>query len=358
MNRSKVSINQVKKGMLLGAFLTALLLTTTAFGQEGAVTVKSRIKPTASPNSIVVKKVTLSFPTDSSPTMTIAGENFGSTTPTVRLEGKQLVVESFSSATQTIVAFLPAELNPGTYLLTVTTGGGSSNTTESDITIGAVGPPGPKGDKGDKGDTGAIGPQGIQGPQGEIGPQGPQGPAGPQGLQGPTGPIGPQGPQGPAGTLAAGTLVGIDPASNTIQIGNTAANPVLARNTDEPSRQPFERGFLLQNIPNVAGCVGVGSFTVPAGKRLVIEYVSANTILPTSQSFTLGVFTGFFHIFAPTYIGPVSQPNRNLLVVSQQTRLYINPGREVFFQACLDGENFSGTYLLALTISGYFVDVQ
>ena len=144
-----------------------------------------------------------------------------------------------------IEALLPAGIEPGTYLLSLTgpqaagSGAGGPRGDEFWVTLGAAGPtgtqgvagpqgaPGATGQTGPAGPTGATGPQGAQGSQGPIGPVGaqgspgvpgatgaqgpsgnigPQGPAGPQGTSGPTGAIGPQGPagatgpQGPAGT--------------------------------------------------------------------------------------------------------------------------------------------------------------
>jgi hypothetical protein len=296
--------------------------------------------------------------------MTIVGENFGSTIPTVKLEGNQIIVDRYDSATQTIVAFLPAKPEPGTYLLTVTTGGGTNNTTESDITIGAVGPPGPKGDKGDKGDTGADGPQGIQGPQGETGPQGPAGPQGPQGPQGPTGPIGPQGPIGPAGTLAAGTQVGIDPASNTVNIGNTVANPVIVVNKNDPTKQTFQinEGSLitlqsgsLQSVRNL--------FTVPAGKRLIIEHYSGfAALLPTEDQvpfFAVGSsnnFGSFLNHYLVANLQGTIPGFEKIYTVSQPMRLYIEPGESLVTTVGRIGSN-AGTASFRFTISGYFVDV-
>src|SRR5438874_7015775 len=132
---------RIRNHLHLVVFLMALLLSPTVFGQERSATVKSRINPNASPNVIVVKTVTVDFTTNS---ITIKGENFGTVAPTVKIAGNQLVVESFESATQTIVAFLPGVLSSGTYLLTVSTGSSSNQTSEFDITIGAVGPQGLK----------------------------------------------------------------------------------------------------------------------------------------------------------------------------------------------------------------------
>lgn len=49
--------------------------------------------------------------------LTLAGENFGSGTPIVKLAGEQLVVETYSIETGTLVSFLPGGLEPGNYLL-------------------------------------------------------------------------------------------------------------------------------------------------------------------------------------------------------------------------------------------------
>ncbi len=89
----------------------------------------------AAPQVPVIKIVTVDSTVN---TVTITGENLGNGTPTVRLAGTQLVVDSFNPLNQTIVAFLPGVLDPGTYLLTVSVGAGSNNRAEADITIGAA----------------------------------------------------------------------------------------------------------------------------------------------------------------------------------------------------------------------------
>ncbi len=100
--------------------------------------------------------------------ITITGQHFGSARPTVTLDGTLLILTSYSN-TQ-VIADLPSNQAPGSFLLALKTAGGL--TTYFDTTIGAVG---------------AQGPPGPQGPQGPEGPQGPQGPQGEQGQQGPPG---------------------------------------------------------------------------------------------------------------------------------------------------------------------------
>jgi IPT/TIG domain len=100
---------------------------------------------------VIVTRAEVDFGTNR---ITIMGKNFGTVTPTVRLEYETLVVVS-SSPTQ-IVAVLPAVVPAGTYLLTIRRpkkGKVDSNAKckedddcqTVDITIGAVGPSQPDG---------------------------------------------------------------------------------------------------------------------------------------------------------------------------------------------------------------------
>jgi hypothetical protein len=118
-------------------------------------------------------------------TLTITGSGF-STGPAVTV-GTVALTTSSSSSTQIIATFPasspPCQFTAGDYLLQVTPAAGGPST-QSTVTMGAIGP---------------QGPPGPAGPQGGAGPQGPLGPAGPEGPQGPQGPIGLEGPQGPPG---------------------------------------------------------------------------------------------------------------------------------------------------------------
>jgi len=99
--------------------------------------------------------------------LTIAGSHFGSSTPSVTLDGNPVSVTNHSDTT--VVVQIPAALGPGSYALVVTNGQ-THQTGTSVVTLGAVGPVGPQGPQGI---------QGIQGPPGTPGPTGTQGPIGP-----------------------------------------------------------------------------------------------------------------------------------------------------------------------------------
>src|SRR4051812_27891841 len=88
----------------------------------------------------------------------ISGQGLPRSEPTVVLGNLKLTVVSFS--TTDIVAKVPGELAPATYLLVV-----GANLRFA-VSVGDVGP---------KGDTGPQGPQGPQGIQGDAGSPGPTG---------------------------------------------------------------------------------------------------------------------------------------------------------------------------------------
>src|SRR5260370_12797302 len=81
---------------------------------------------------------------------------------------------------------------------------------------------------------------------------------------------------GNAVQLAPGTAVAIS-GTPTVQVGNTAASPVLVHDTAIPKRTPFQT--LMYFDIQTGDTQGSKSFTVPNGKRLVIEYVSAFSFL-------------------------------------------------------------------------------
>ena len=109
-------------------------------------------------------------------TLFVQGSGFG-TAPSVSFGGVILTSVVVNSIGTQITAATPA-LPPGTYQLTVVSGGNRSAAFEMT--------------------------RGAQGPQGPAGPAGPAGPIGAMGLLGPMGPAGEPGLQGPAGAAGAG----------------------------------------------------------------------------------------------------------------------------------------------------------
>ena len=156
--------------------------------------------------------------------------------PTVAFAGVN--VPSSAPSTGTVLATLPAVPVPGTYSLTLSSGGEEGDKLAIDITIGTVGAPGPQGapgvagPPGPKGDPGAPGAVGPAGPKGDTGAAGPTGPQGPQGPKGDTGAIGPQGPAGLSGNSVNPMQIALKKwyesyHSATFSIGGAAYNLVF-----------------------------------------------------------------------------------------------------------------------------------
>src|SRR5262249_58812008 len=93
--------------------------------------------------------------------------------------------------------------------------------------------------------------------------------------------------------LTGTPTVGLDPSANVV------------RNADEPARLVFQKTVHPTLVDNAS--IGSDSFSVPSGRRLAIQFVSAEVVLPSGQSpeelvvetTVNGGFAG--HIFAPAF---------------------------------------------------------
>jgi hypothetical protein len=162
----------------------------------------------------------------------------------------------------------------------------------------------------------------------------------------------------PAVTFAPGASVGIDSGHNTVQIGNTTASAVPVLNLSEAS-QPFQAGTSFTQSGTNVSLVNIA--TVPAGHRLVIEFVSASGQVPLGQHVEL------IHINTST--DPFGGATHDLLVneqppavsgdalfrASQQVKLYANAGTQV--KALFRRSSILGDAAFGVTISGHLVPV-
>jgi hypothetical protein len=131
---------------------------------------------------------------------------------------------------------------------------------------------------------------------------------------------------------------------------------VYVRDVDNPARRPFQQELTWQNDPTQLG--GGASFTVPPGKRLVIEYVSANVVISTGEVVSFFVRTTVNGTVARHFVdaiprGPSGGYSKSY-VMNQEVRLYAGPGTRVdlFANNTLGGESYG-----IGTVSGYLVDI-
>jgi hypothetical protein len=83
--------------------------------------------------------------------------------------------------------------------------------------------------------------------------------------------------------------VGIDPAKNTVQLPNTTSDPLPVKVVgSNPARRPFQKRIIVS--PTGTGNA-TGFLQIPAGKRLVIENISAIARSPEGLRMDVGFYS-------------------------------------------------------------------
>lgn len=165
--------------------------------------------------------------------------------------------------------------------------------------------------------------------------------------------------------------VGIDPAQNTVQLPNTESAPLPVKVVGSGSaRTPFQRRVIVTPL-------GTGFQTaflpIPAGKRLVIENISAIARNGVGQRMEMNFFTYYdngageggieaitFHriplidqgVFSDVAIASASY--KTLIFADSQIG---NQSYQVGVQARLNGMPIGGTNQAQFTFSGYLEDL-
>jgi len=138
-------------------------------------------------------------------------------------------------------------------------------------------------------------------------------------------------------------------------------NTPNVRDADNPAHQPLQ-AIVACLADNVLGCSEI-IYTVPQGKRLVIEFASMEASLTSGQVAQLTIETtaggsNVPHRFPLTPPAVVFQGEAVVATLAQQVRLYADGGTNVEIKA---RRNFVGAAFKAffrVSISGYLVDAQ
>jgi hypothetical protein len=148
-----------------------------------------------------------------------------------------------------------------------------------------------------------------------------------------------------AGPTAAAAL-------QQVLVTNTATNPVQTRDVDKTAQQPFQKNFHMTFDPGQLGTSA--TFTVPAGKRLVLENVSGDFM----------VQNGMVVIFSVTTTANGAAADHRLVLTpqgaaggypasyagGQELHLYADPGTTVTLYS---GRQQGGTGDGFAAVSGY-----
>jgi len=164
----------------------------------------------------------------------------------------------------------------------------------------------------------------------------------------------------PVGVRAAGSLVTIASPNGThkAQVDANGRLAVALEGTavkvtspDDPGRHAFQKSV---TAPFAQGT----NVVVPAGKRLVIQFVSALYTMPIGdEALDLWITTNVNGVQA-THVFPalpgVNNAAQRFSVISEQTRVYADAGTQVQLSPHKTGQSVNGTAIV--TITGYLMD--
>ena len=167
------------------------------------------------------------------------------------------------------------------------------------------------------------------------------------------------------------TLEGTSTISGSVTITNTPSvnviNGVTVRDADRPTNQPVHLAFSA-NTTSGSGFQfwqANGVYTVPAGKRLVVEDVDAEIIVtPASNTGStranLEIFSGssfFSHAIGSTAQAVQCSLTQTCFSLSRATKIYLEPGSTLSFTASANLTQSGGFHVVRGTINGHLVDV-
>ena len=166
----------------------------------------------------------------------------------------------------------------------------------------------------------------------------------------------------PAVSLSGTPVVRLSPAANVVTVGNSSVAPVPMRDVDRQIREPFSITF--ENFINDGQqFTPAGTYTVPAGKRLVLEYVSLEGYLPLNQRMLFGMSVGVnnqgtIHFLSSTHQGTFldGATQYEEFVASQPVAIFVNAGVDIEPFVRRSAATGHGHY--EGTLFGYLVDVQ
>jgi hypothetical protein len=141
----------------------------------------------------------------------------------------------------------------------------------------------------------------------------------------------------------------------SIQITNPASAPVLVRDVDAGSSEPFQATGV---IGFSAGHAGTFFATVPAHKRLVIEHAALSVLANAPNGFNqvlIVITPTTFDPMSCTHIGEDPSLGFQTFACTTQTKLYAEAGQSVGVDVSLG--DFTGSGNARVTMSGYYVPV-
>jgi hypothetical protein len=160
-------------------------------------------------------------------------------------------------------------------------------------------------------------------------------------------------------------VVGTTSVSGPVVVGNTPANAIPVKEVSPPVLQPFVHSFSdLGFNSGEDRSESKRAFTVPAGKRLVLEDISIGANLGTGQRVEIDLIrigTGGEYnrhgiaVFYQVSLPSISGPGIDFLAGGRPIRLYLEPGEQLTVTAARDSTALGA--FIDVFVYGYFVDL-
>lgn len=147
------------------------------------------------------------------------------------------------------------------------------------------------------------------------------------------------------------------PPPSNVNVVNPATNPVLVRDVDRPTEQPYRDTVEITMAFDDTGSTGALD-PVPAGKCLVVEYATAHANLPAGQVAKVALVVGMIRYelpFIPQGTWGFPPAVRTFLAGSEPVRLYVNAGETV--SVATERSSGDGGAFVRVSISGHLVNV-
>jgi len=143
------------------------------------------------------------------------------------------------------------------------------------------------------------------------------------------------------------------PVTGTVAVQTSSDNPLLVRDVDTSSRQPFQQyiSIPLTEVPP--------AIHVPVGKRLVLEYGSIDVTVELNCRVAFMNIQTFAGGTLAQHIIPISShatvEARNVELAGQQIKLYADSGTDATVNFAFRGGNCNP--IGSMAVSGYFENV-
>jgi hypothetical protein len=165
----------------------------------------------------------------------------------------------------------------------------------------------------------------------------------------------------PSATQAAPSPTNVNVVNTpNVNVVNTTASPVPVRDVDNPARQPFQAQVVGGRVADGASTTGdIPITTVPAGKLLIIDYVSVFGRILSGQKLNHVSVINSTVQYGGLQISPQgsnADGSRDYFVASQLVRMDFSHSGVVSVLGERDSNLVENPSSVTFTISGYFVD--